>query len=171
MQIIKPDVNIDFVGSRKIAYVVSCIMILACIVSLVAHGGPKYGIDFAGGAEVLVQLDQPVGIEKVKAALAGIGIEGSTVQAYGQGKGDNYRILVPADQTEPPLQRLGRVSAGRDYRAPKIRRIVRDRVDDAIHGGLLVVLPALIARQTTAKVLTEQARNVGAGRSQGVVER
>jgi preprotein translocase subunit SecF len=100
MQIIKPDVNIDFVGRRKIAYALSCIMILASIVSLIAHGGPKYGIDFAGGAEVLVQLEEPVGIEKVKAALTGIGIQGATVQVYGEGKGDNYRILVPADQTE-----------------------------------------------------------------------
>ena len=53
MQIIKPDVNINFVGRRKIAYIVSFVMILASIVSLIAHGGPKYGIDFAGGAEVL----------------------------------------------------------------------------------------------------------------------
>ncbi len=100
MQIIKPDVNIDFVGRRKIAYVVSCVMLLACIVSLIAHGGPKYGIDFAGGAEALVQLDQPVGIEKVKAALSQSGIQGATVQSYGQGKGDEYRVLVPADQAE-----------------------------------------------------------------------
>jgi preprotein translocase subunit SecF len=100
MQIVKPDVNIDFVGRRKIAYILSGIMILASIVSLITHGGPKYGIDFAGGAEILVQMEAPVGIVKVKAALAGIGIKGATVQEYGQGKGDNYRILVPADQAE-----------------------------------------------------------------------
>lgn len=100
MQIVKPDVNIDFVGYRKMAYGLSCIMILASIVSLIAHGGPKYGIDFAGGAEILAQMEQPVGIEKMKAALTGVGIKGATVQVYGEGKGDNYRILVPADQTE-----------------------------------------------------------------------
>ncbi len=100
MQIIKPDVNINFVGRRKIAYAVSCILILACIVSLISHGGPKYGIDFAGGAEALVQLDQPVAIDKLKAALADSGIDGATVQAYGQGNTDEYRILVPADQAE-----------------------------------------------------------------------
>ncbi len=100
MQIIKPDVNIDFVGRRNIAYMLSGILILVSIVSLIVHGGPKYGIDFAGGAEILVQLEQPVGIEKVKAALAGIGINRATVQGYGEGKGDNYRILVPAEQAE-----------------------------------------------------------------------
>jgi preprotein translocase subunit SecF len=89
MQIIKPDVKINFVGRRKIAYGLSIIMLLASIVSLIAQGGPKYGIDFAGGAEILVQLDQPVPIETVKAALADIGLDGSAVQKYGPRMGDN----------------------------------------------------------------------------------
>ena len=96
MQIIKPDVNINFVGRRKIAYILSLIMILASIVSLVTHGGPKNGIDFAGGAEGLVQLDHPVSIDQVKSALESMGLEGSAVQNYGNGKGDYYRILVAA---------------------------------------------------------------------------
>lgn len=100
MQIIKHDVNIDFVRRRKIAYIFSGVLILASIASLIAHGGPKYGIDFAGGAEILVQLDQPVAIEKIKSALLDIGLEGSAVQNYGKGEGDNYRILVAADQSE-----------------------------------------------------------------------
>jgi len=100
MQIIKPDVNINFVGRRKIAYGLSLVMILSSIISLVAHGGPKYGIDFSGGAEVLAQLDQPVPIEAIKSALDAIGLEGSSVQAYGEGKGDNYRILVSSKYTD-----------------------------------------------------------------------
>jgi preprotein translocase subunit SecF len=100
MQIVKPDVNINFVGRRKIAYTVSCLMLLASIVSLIAHGGPKYGIDFAGGAEILAKMEQPVGISKVKSALIGIGIQGATVQEYGKAKDDSYRILVPANQAD-----------------------------------------------------------------------
>jgi preprotein translocase subunit SecF len=100
MQIIKPDVNIDFVGRRKIAFVLSLVMILASIVSLVFHGGPKYGIDFAGGAEVLAQLDQPAPIDAVKTALKSIGLEGSSVQEYGKGGGDYYRILVASKYAE-----------------------------------------------------------------------
>ena len=100
MQIIKPDVNIDFVGRRKIAFALSLVMILASIVSLVFHGGPKYGIDFAGGAEVLAQLDQPAPIDAVKTALKSIGLEGSSVQEYGKGGGDYYRILVASKYAE-----------------------------------------------------------------------
>jgi preprotein translocase subunit SecF len=99
MQIIKPDVNIDFVGRRKLAYGLSMALILASIISLVIHGGPKYGIDFAGGAEVLVQFGAPVAIEKVKAALTGIGLEGA-VQAYGEEGSGFYRILIDANKAQ-----------------------------------------------------------------------
>ena len=54
MQLIKTDINIDFIGKRKLAVVFSAILILIGLVSLVLKGGPNYGIDFAGGT--LVQL-------------------------------------------------------------------------------------------------------------------
>ena len=100
MQLIKPDANIDFVGCRKIAYAVSAIMILITIISLIMHGGPKYGIDFAGGAEVLLAFDKPVPIEKVKKALNDLEFDRPSVQQYGEGKGNNYRILLSGDRVE-----------------------------------------------------------------------
>ncbi len=59
MQLIKPDVNIDFVGKRKLAFVVSMVLILVGLGSLLVNGGPNYGIDFAGGTLVQVQFAQP----------------------------------------------------------------------------------------------------------------
>ncbi len=100
MQIIKPDVNIDFVGKRKITFGLSLIMLLACIISLVAHGGPKLGIDFAGGAEMLVRFGTPVPIEDVKASLQSAELEGFAVQQYGETSGDFYRILIAGDQAD-----------------------------------------------------------------------
>ena len=100
MQIIKPDVNINFVGRRQIAYGLSLIMILTSIISLVAHGGPKLGIDFAGGAEMLVRFDNQVPIENVKSALQSGGLDGAAVQQYGDNGGNFYRILIPSDVAE-----------------------------------------------------------------------
>ncbi|MFC1896779.1 hypothetical protein ACFL0Q_09015 [Thermodesulfobacteriota bacterium] len=54
MQFIKPDINLDFVGKRKIAFGFSFVVILLSVLSLIIHGGPRYGVDFAGG--VLLQL-------------------------------------------------------------------------------------------------------------------
>lgn len=100
MQIIKPDVNINFVGRRTMAYILSFTFILVTIISLIYHGGPKYGIDFAGGAEILAKFGQAVPIEKVKSALGTMNLKGS-VQKYGeQGSDDFYRIVIAADQAE-----------------------------------------------------------------------
>ena len=99
MQIIKPDVNINFVGRRRIAYVISALVILTSIASLVLHGGPKYGIDFAGGAELLVKFGEPVPIQDVKAALKSMQLD-AVVQKYGESGADFYRVLIPAEQAE-----------------------------------------------------------------------
>ena len=100
MQIIKPDVNIDFVGRRKIAFGASLIMILLSIASLILHGGPKYGIDFAGGAEVLATFDKPVTSEQIKAALTAMGFERPTVQEYGKDKNNTFRLLLSGPKAE-----------------------------------------------------------------------
>jgi len=49
MQLIKPDININFISKRKIAFSISIAMIIISFFSLIIHKGPKYGIDFAGG--------------------------------------------------------------------------------------------------------------------------
>jgi len=54
MRIIKSDINIDFLGKSKIAFIVSVAMILVSILSLFIHRGPRYGIDFAGGTLIQV---------------------------------------------------------------------------------------------------------------------
>ena len=40
MQFIKPGINIDFIGRRKIAFILSLAMILITIASLLFHGAP-----------------------------------------------------------------------------------------------------------------------------------
>ena len=58
MQFIKPGINIDFIGKRKIAFVFSAAMIVATVVLLIWRGGPNYGVDFSGGVLIQVKLPQ-----------------------------------------------------------------------------------------------------------------
>ena len=60
LHFIPHDLHINFVGFRKISYIVSLVGILVGVVSLVAKGGPRYGIDFAGGATVQIRFAQPL---------------------------------------------------------------------------------------------------------------
>ena len=92
MQFVKPDINIDFVGKRKIAFSVSMAMIIISIASLVIHGGPKYGIDFAGGTLVQVKFNEPVTLKNIKSGLAAIDLEKSSVQGFGEQSENEYLI-------------------------------------------------------------------------------
>ena len=52
MRFIKPDINIDFIGKKKIAFILSIACVAISVLSLIFHGGPRLGIDFAGGTLV-----------------------------------------------------------------------------------------------------------------------
>jgi len=75
--------NYDFMGKRNIALAVSAIATLIAIGSLIAHGGPKYSVDFTGGSFVEVRFDRPVDTADLRAAMTGIGLGGTEIQKVG----------------------------------------------------------------------------------------
>ena len=103
MQIIKPDINIDFVGKKGLAIVLSLVFILAGLVSLVAKGGPRYGIDFAGGTLIQVKINQPTDAATIRGALAPLNLRGLTVQRF-EGEGDEF--LLRAQESSAALEGL-----------------------------------------------------------------
>ena len=88
MQFIKSDVNINIIGKRKIAFYVSIAMIVISIISLILHGGPKQGIDFAGGNLIQVKFLAPIKIDDIKDGLQAIGLGNSSRRHVDHG---NYR--------------------------------------------------------------------------------
>ncbi len=60
--------NINFVGNRKIAYIVSTILVLISIGAIVTKG-LQYGIDFKGGKEIILKFDQSVDATKLRDVL------------------------------------------------------------------------------------------------------
>ena len=63
--------NYDFLGKKWPFIILSLILTAAGLVSLAIKGGPRYGIDFRGGALVTVTFVQRPPVDKVRAALAG----------------------------------------------------------------------------------------------------
>jgi len=92
MQFIKPDININFVGKRKIAFLISLAMILVSIASLLIHKGPRYGIDFAGGTLIQVKFNTPASLNRIKTGLATIDLDKSSVQQFGDQSDNEYLI-------------------------------------------------------------------------------
>jgi preprotein translocase SecF subunit len=74
--------QINFMGKRRIAYLVSAAVILFGLVSLFTKG-LSFGIDFLGGTELIVQFRQPVEIGDVRTALTAIGFGRAEIKTFG----------------------------------------------------------------------------------------
>jgi preprotein translocase subunit SecF len=92
MQFVKPDVNVNFIGKRKIAFIVSAVMITISIGSLILHGGPRLGIDFQGGTLIQVKFLAPVDTDAIKTGLQEIKLGKSSVQEFGDLEANEYLI-------------------------------------------------------------------------------
>lgn len=60
--------NINFVGNRRTAYVISAVLFLGSLGTIITKG-LQYGIDFRGGKEFVVKFEQPVDVTTVRSAL------------------------------------------------------------------------------------------------------
>ena len=61
--------HFDFVGKRKVGYLLTCCFIVVAALFLGLRGMSQ-GIDFSGGRNYVVRFDQPVSTEEVRAQLA-----------------------------------------------------------------------------------------------------
>lgn len=94
----------DFIGKRKIAYVLSLVLIIGGIGSIVIRGKKNLGVDFSGGTLQEFRFAQAVSVEKVRTSLKEIGLGGAQIQ-QDKGKRD---ILIRAmgDRGEKIIERL-----------------------------------------------------------------
>lgn len=69
MEIFK-NTNYDFLGKKWPFIILSLILTAAGIVSLIAKGGPRYGIDFRGGALMYVLFNQNPPVDKIRSVLS-----------------------------------------------------------------------------------------------------
>lgn len=76
------DSKIDFLGKRKVFYVIAGIALVICIASFAVRG-LSFGIDFTGGRTYVVRFDQPVSVLDVRSDLATQFEEAPEVKTYG----------------------------------------------------------------------------------------
>ena len=94
MEFIKPGVNIDFIGKRKIFISISIALILIGLISIIVRGGLKYGIDFAGGTIIQVKFKKKVTIGELRKV-----IKKGTIQNFGD-TGDEFLIRYPLTKAD-----------------------------------------------------------------------
>jgi preprotein translocase subunit SecF len=71
--------NFNFIKNRKIAYLLSAVIILVGLVSIIFQGF-NYGIDFAGGTLLQVKFEKPISTGEVRQVLGEFNLSQSTIQ-------------------------------------------------------------------------------------------
>jgi preprotein translocase subunit SecF len=84
--------NIDFLGQRRLTFVLSAVLVLLGLFAMIqiGRGVANLSIDFSGGASVQVRFDQPIRIDQARHALEEAGLRNTELQEF---IGDN-RLLV-----------------------------------------------------------------------------
>lgn len=83
MSIFTKVTNFDFIGKRKICYIVSAVFIIGSMVLFAARGNANYGVDFSGGTLQQYMFDKPVNLDQVRKVLKDIGQPEAAIQQYG----------------------------------------------------------------------------------------
>jgi len=89
------DLNFNWLGIRKIGYIISSILIIVSIGSL-AIRGLNYGVDFSGGRTYVIRFDKDVKTEDVRNALSAVFIdaEGNSVTPEVKTFGPDKQVKV-----------------------------------------------------------------------------
>jgi preprotein translocase subunit SecF len=91
LQLIPPDINLDFVGKRYFFVALSTAINLAAILLLI-FVGLNYGVDFVGGSVVQLKFDKPTSGEQIRQALAPLSLGDVAVQDFGA-QGENQYLV------------------------------------------------------------------------------
>jgi len=110
--------NIDFLGKRYIAFVVSGILSIIGIVAIVqiATGRANLGIDFAGGTSIQFKFEKPVVLHNIRLALEEGGLKDFDLQDLPS----ENKILIRVKKSD---QKLGQI-------AQNVENILQQKLPD-----------------------------------------
>jgi len=114
----------DFIGKRRWAYTVSIAFTLMALISLAAHRGLRYDIDFTGGTLIQVRFEQPPTVGQIRKSLATIQLGESIIQEFGDAREFIIRLpLVSMTSEEIAKRAQGALTADASLGKFEIRRV------------------------------------------------
>lgn len=105
--------NIDFISKRRIAFLISGVIILAGIVAILLGGGLNYSIDFTGGLAMELDLTpindqgQSLDIQDIRNTLNDAGIMGTEIQEIKSSGSKRNIVLLKTKETSDDGQKIG----------------------------------------------------------------
>lgn len=118
--------NIDFMAKRKMFYVISIIVSLACIATIFVRGFDM-GVDFQGGRTYTVRFEKPVDSNEVRES-----IEKTLIDEEGNSSAPTVKIFGPSNQIKITTK----------YKSNQESTAVDNEIKQKIYEGVKPFLPA-----------------------------
>lgn len=125
------NLNFDFLGKRKTFYIVSAALLIIGFISI-AIGGLRFGIDFKGGSEVVLQFRNPIDITQIRSNVDNIGLGNVEVKTFGGETGILVRTElqnIPAEVYPEVLESINQ-TIEKEY--PGLERMIVDSSSNSI---------------------------------------
>ncbi len=148
MKILNRKTQIDFMSHRKMAFVLSAILMVLSIATL-ATRGLNFGLDFTGGMLIEVSYPSAPPISDVRANLSGAGLNDAVVQTFGAASDIVVRIPPRSeDESDAELSTIVLEALQKGVEGDVIMRrveFVGPQVGDELaEQGILAVVYAMI---------------------------
>ncbi|RZK39870.1 MAG: protein translocase subunit SecF, partial [Pedobacter sp.] len=136
----------NFVGRRKIYYIISTIIIVAGIGMYFKNGGLNLGVDFKGGRTYLVHFDKGVNTEDIKSKLTPVfGDETPEVKTAGEDSQvkitTTFHIEDQDIKTDKVVEdALNKGLAGSKYEIVSSQKVTPIIASDIVNGAFYAVL-------------------------------
>ena len=116
------ETKLDFIGKRKIFYVLSIIVITVSFITYFKKGRQAYGIDFSGGQLQEYIFKTPPQIDRVREIVKDIGLTEASIQQFK----DNPRVVLirsAEDKSKILTDKLRASFPGQDIQILRIERV------------------------------------------------
>jgi len=144
------NINIDFVGKRKLYYAISTAIIVLGVVFYFKNGGLNLGVDFKGGRTYQVHFDKDMNTEDIKKALepvfTGAALE---VKSIGAGQSNKAKITTTyrvtdndpkADTEVDSLLKKGLSTLNVPFKVPQQQKVGPTIATDIVYGAYGAIL-------------------------------
>lgn len=142
--------HIDFLGKRRMFYIISLAIIAIGMVTLYFNGIPK-GIDFQGGTELQIRFQNDVDVHELRKAMDEIGFTGMEIKTMGDAK--NLLLRTPiqgegqtvSDKIQEGINKNLKGNAFQVMRIDKVGpKIGKELTDNALKAVIFSLIGILV---------------------------
>ena len=113
--------KINFIGFRKIAYIISGVLIIVGMFSFLKKGESNYGIDFTGGTIQQFRFEKPVEADSIRDTLKEVGLGSASIQHFG----NNKEVIIRSFEMDPSriINEFRGAFAGNDFEVLRVEKV------------------------------------------------